>query len=189
MHPSLFLRALSSLSVSFFLLSLWVFRLRILETLLSSFAFCFAPNLRPIIATEEAISNLNETPSCSRSPTPGRSTGDAGLAFQRARVARTGRGGRVRWKLFSIVANGYPVVTSVAPRPLTRNYQYSRQDYDAKHPATIYAQLDTSLHQNYPCDRTLQVPSPWNFLQNCRKNHSNEIQVLCKIAKLSEHLN
>lgn len=37
---------------------------------LLSFAFCFAPNLRPIIATEEAISNLNETPSCSRSPTP-----------------------------------------------------------------------------------------------------------------------
>lgn len=30
------------------------------------FAFCFAPNLRPIIAAEEAISNLNETPS--RSP-------------------------------------------------------------------------------------------------------------------------
>lgn len=28
-----------------------------------SFAFCFAPNLRPIIAAEEAISNLNETPS------------------------------------------------------------------------------------------------------------------------------
>lgn len=31
-----------------------------------SFAFCFAPNLRPIIAAEEAISNLNETPSHSR---------------------------------------------------------------------------------------------------------------------------
>lgn len=38
------------------------------SAILLSLAFSFAPNLRPIIAAEEAISNLNETPSRSVPP-------------------------------------------------------------------------------------------------------------------------
>lgn len=95
----LFRRALSSSRLS-------SFRPR---SRLLSFAYCFAPNLRPIIATEEAISNLNETPSCSRSPTP-RSTGDAVSA---SRVARTGHGGRMHWKTL-LYRNERAMATPVA---------------------------------------------------------------------------